>query len=161
MFVTDDTLLMGYKSADEKLEQIILKDSSVEYSTQNALNGNVLDIIEWARNGVSMNFLTRLGEKLSFSLNDLSMILHVSLRTLQRYSPTKVLDTGASAMAIQLASLRKHGLEVFEDEEAFNQWLRIPISSLDGKKPIEFLDTTYGFELINQLLGRIEHGVFA
>jgi putative toxin-antitoxin system antitoxin component (TIGR02293 family) len=60
-----------------------------------------------------------------------------------------------------LAALRKHGLEVFENETAFNHWLKSSLPSLEGNRPIDYLDTSYGFELINQLLGRIEHGVFA
>jgi putative toxin-antitoxin system antitoxin component (TIGR02293 family) len=140
-------------------ETNILKEPSVAYVSP--LDGSTLDLIQWARNGVSMDFLNKLADKLSFSLNELGNILHVSLRTLQRYDSSKVLDTDASSKAIQLAALRKHGLEVFEDEAAFNEWLKSPLPALESKRPIDFLDTSYGFELINQLLGRIEHGVFA
>lgn len=119
------------------------------------------DIIQQARKGVSMSFLLRLARHMDLSLQDLAGILHVSLRTVQRYSDMKVLDTDLSSKAILLASLHKKGVQVFGSDEAFSEWLRTPVPALDGYKPISFLDTPFGFQLLHQVLGRIEHGVFA
>jgi putative toxin-antitoxin system antitoxin component (TIGR02293 family) len=157
--VTYDRETMTEKTDQESLYNNILSEPITAYGSP--LNGSTLDLIDWARRGVTMGFLTKLGEKLSFSLNEIGHIIHVSLRTLQRYDAYKTLDTDASAKAIQLAALRKHGLEVFEDEQAFNEWLKSSLPALEGERPIDYLDTSYGFDLINQILGRIDHGVFA
>ncbi len=120
-----------------------------------------LDAINQARAGMSMQYLLNLGKDLALSLQEMGQILHLSLRTLQRYTPTKMLDTDASAKLLQLNALRQHGVQVFENEENFNKWLRTPSTLLENQKPIEMLDTPYGFQLVDQLLGRIEYGIFA
>lgn len=121
----------------------------------------ISDMIQFSRNGINMQFLTNLSNKLSLSLQEMGDILHVSLRTLQRYAPTKVLDTDASAKALNLANLQAHGIEVFGDETNFNDWLRTKVPALGNKTPLSYLDTPFGFTLIDQTLGRIEHGLFA
>jgi putative toxin-antitoxin system antitoxin component (TIGR02293 family) len=118
-------------------------------------------LINYARQGISMTYLSNLTEKLSLSLQEISEILHVSLRTLQRYAPTKVLDSDISAKALNLAALQAHGIEVFGSEKDFNEWLRTPVPHLANKTPLSYLDTPFGFTLVDQTLGRIEHGLFA
>jgi putative toxin-antitoxin system antitoxin component (TIGR02293 family) len=108
-----------------------------------------------------MKYLTNLTEKLSLNLQEMGEILHVSLRTLQRYAPNKVLDSDASAKALNLAALQTHGMEVFGSEIDFNEWLRTPVPHLGNKTPLSYLDTPFGFTLVEQTLGRIEHGLFA
>lgn len=117
--------------------------------------------IEKARMGVPFRFLTDIAEKLSLSMLEISNLLHVSLRTLQRYAPTKKLDTDASAKALQLASLLAKGTEVLGSENTFNDWLNSSIPALNGKKPKEFLDTPFGFQLLDEELDRIKFGIFA
>ncbi len=123
--------------------------------------GSISEMINFSRNGINMNYLNKLSNKLSLSLQEMGEILHVSLRTLQRYAPTKVLDTDASAKAINLAALQVHGIDVFGSEKDFNEWLRSEVPHLGNKTPLSYLDTPFGFTLIDQTLGRIEHGLFA
>ncbi len=118
-------------------------------------------MIEFARKGVSMQFVIHLGYRLGLSLQHIANVLHVSLRTLQRYPLDKKLDTDQSSKAILLANLHKRGLEVFGSDEAFSEWLNSPVPYLQGQKPLTYLDTPFGFDLLDQVLGRIEHGIFA
>lgn len=120
-----------------------------------------MDFINSSRRGITMRVLSRLGEELALSLGELASILHLSLRTLQRYTPEKRLDTDASAKVLQLAELRSRGLEIFGSDTDFNVWLRTGLPVLSGQRPLDFLDTPFGFKLLDQILGRIEHGVFA
>lgn len=122
---------------------------------------NAAQMINYARQGINMKYLLKLTEKLSLNLQEMGNILHVSLRTLQRYAPTKVLDTDASAKVLNLAALQSHGIEVFGTEEDFAQWLKMKVPALGNKTPLSYLDTPFGFQLINQTLGRIEHGLFS
>ncbi|MBC7884726.1 MAG: DUF2384 domain-containing protein [Saprospiraceae bacterium] len=123
--------------------------------------GADLNIISHARAGIKVGYLLELGEVLGLSQLDLCKILHISLGTLQRYHSDLVLDADASSKVIQLTILRQRGLIVFGNQSGFNHWLKAPMSSLEGKPPLDYLDTPFGFQLIFQILGRIEHGVFA
>jgi putative toxin-antitoxin system antitoxin component (TIGR02293 family) len=139
--------------------QNVVNESIASYIL--APSSNTTNLINYARQGISMSFLLNLSEKLSLSLQEVGNILHVSLRTLQRYAPTKTLDTDASAKVLNLEALHRHGIEVFGDEGSFNNWLRSKVPSLGNQTPLSYLDTPFGFQLVDQTLGRIEHGIFA
>ncbi len=50
---------------------------------------------------------------------------------------------------------------MLEGEEAAREWLKSPLPALAGKTPLEFADTEPGAQEVEDLLGRIEHGVFS
>ncbi|MBK8953444.1 MAG: DUF2384 domain-containing protein [Chitinophagaceae bacterium] len=45
-------------------------------------------------------------------------------------------------------------------KEAFIEWVHSPLISLGNKTPLDFLDTTFGIQLVLKILGRLEQGVF-
>jgi putative toxin-antitoxin system antitoxin component (TIGR02293 family) len=124
-------------------------------------NYGIYNLIENARKGLTMSYLQNIANSLTLSLQEISQILHVSLRTLQRYQDSKVLESDISAKLLHLATLKKEGIEVFGNEAAFNAWLRTPIPALQNETPLSYLDTPFGFQLVEQTLGRIKHGIFA
>ncbi|AXT58852.1 DUF2384 domain-containing protein [Aquimarina sp. AD10] len=122
---------------------------------------NMYDFIELSRNGIDKKALLHLAKTISFDLKELALVIHMSERTIQRYDLNKKLSTEASAKALQLAKLYGKGEKVFGDLERFKNWMNHPCTALASKKPKELLDTTFGFELLNEELMRIEHGIFA
>ena len=50
--------------------------------------------------------------------------------------------------------------EGFEADKWLAKWLSTPIGALGGKSPAEYLDTEEGVELISNLLGQIQHGLY-
>ena len=118
-------------------------------------------MIYYSRKGLDMTYLLGLVSRLSLSLKDIAEILHVSLRTLQRYKKEDRLDKDASSKLLYLSRLESIGLQVFGSHEAFNTWMRTPTHSLNGQTPLSYLDTPFGFALVEQALGRIAHGIFA
>jgi putative toxin-antitoxin system antitoxin component (TIGR02293 family) len=118
-------------------------------------------MIKYARTGIDMTFIKQTMDRLRLSLKEIADILHISLRTLQRYKDDTKLDTDASSKVIYLKKLESTGVRVFGSYDAFAKWLRTPILALDGFTPLSYLDTPFGFELVEQTLGRIEHGIFA
>lgn len=122
---------------------------------------NVYDFIELSRNGINKRNLLFLAKKIDFDLKDLARILHISERTLQRYTPSKTLSPEVSERAIQLARLYCKGEEVFGDLEQFKKWMLFPCMALNMKLPKDLLDTTFGFQLLREELTKIEYGVFS
>ena len=118
--------------------------------------------IQKARKGVPFSKAITIADQLNLTMQELADILHVSLRTLQRYDPNKIMDVGISTKILRLESLALHGAEVFgKDYKAFAKWLRLEVPALEGKSPISYLDTSFGLDWIDQILGQIEHGIFA
>jgi len=59
---------------------------------------------------------------------------------------------------IMLLSLMKHGVDVFENAETFEKWLRLANPFFDGECPITFLDTINGIAFVDDRLTAIEFG---
>ena len=122
---------------------------------------SVYDFIELSRNGIDKKSLLHLANTIGFTLEELAAVLHVSERTVQRYALNKKLNSEISAKAIQLAKLYAKGEAIFGSLEGFKQWMNHPNVALAQKTPKELLDTTFGFQLLNEELIRIEYGIFA
>jgi putative toxin-antitoxin system antitoxin component (TIGR02293 family) len=149
-------------SKKDKSYRNLEEDKSLQVEEAiSAYNSYSTPAILIARKGVSFKFLLDISEKLSLSLAELSQILHVSLRTLQRYMPSKKLDTDSSSKALQLAFLLQTGIKVFGSSHSMNVWMNSSLPSLGGQRPKDFLDTPFGFQLLEEELNRIEFGLFA
>ena len=51
-------------------------------------------------------------------------------------------------------------MEVFKDEGLARKWLKEPAWALGDVAPLAYADTELGSKEVEELLGRIEHGVF-
>lgn len=119
------------------------------------------DLLNLARKGVSKKALVSLAKQISLTIQEIAGIMHISERTLQRYTPATLIKTEHAEKAIELARLYQRGTEVFGTMDNFNDWMKTPNYTLNGEPPLNLLDTSIGFELILQTLGRIEYGVFS
>ena len=105
--------------------------------------------------------LSHLAGQLGVTLKELAPLLQLSLSTLHRLRQQTAL-TGPTAERVELLrSIVQRGLRVYGGEEsAFQDWLRYPLGELDGRTPLQTLTTIAGFTQVDDVLGRIEHGVF-
>ena len=88
--------------------------------------------------------------------------MHLSERSMQRYkAEKKTFDPIHSEKILEIAFLYQRGVEVFGHSENFHTWLNTKSVALGGVPPQELMDTTFGINLLNDELTRIEHGVLA
>ena len=146
------------KYTDSKKTGYLNEPTALYISSAHFTNVDPLQLIQEARKGISKAYLLKISEALSLTLTELSKILHISIRSIQRYANNKKMDIDISAKAIQLENLRRKGVDVFGTNDAFNNWLRTPIIALNQKTPIDYLNTPFGFEMIEQLLGKKKKG---
>ncbi|MCJ0742484.1 type II RES/Xre toxin-antitoxin system antitoxin [Pedobacter montanisoli] len=144
--------LMAYETVQSPL--------SVVFGGQFA-NPTDFELLNLARKGISKKTLLALAKKLSLTIEDLATVLHISERTLQRYTPSTLIKTEYADKAIELARLYERGAEVLGSSTAFTDWVKTPNYAINGEIPFNLLDTSIGFDIILDLLGRIEHGVFS
>jgi putative toxin-antitoxin system antitoxin component (TIGR02293 family) len=52
-------------------------------------------------------------------------------------------------------------VELMESEESARQWLASPQFGLGGAVPLDYAETEIGAREVEDLLGRIEYGVYA
>ncbi|MGY5851897.1 type II RES/Xre toxin-antitoxin system antitoxin [Salegentibacter sp. F14] len=113
------------------------------------------------KEGLHRNSVNSFIKHSTLSRKQVSKLIHVSERTLQRYSPEKTMDINSSERLIELTRLFHKGINVFNDKEKFITWLNRPNKSLANSKPIDLMETSLGIDLVLDELLRIEHGVFS
>jgi putative toxin-antitoxin system antitoxin component (TIGR02293 family) len=119
-------------------------------------------LINTARKGIPFSTFSKMTENSPFGLDEWSGFLHLSERTMQRYKKEKkTFDPIHSEKILEITMLFNRGAEVFGSSERFDIWLTTESIALGGIKPKELLDSTFGIEVLNQELTRIEYGVLA
>lgn len=122
---------------------------------------NDADFINCIREGVPRKALDELMAYTSLTLDEITSVLHVSDRTLRRYTPQQRMNETQTERLIEIAKLYSRGEEVLGDIVAFKEWMNSNVTALGNKKPKTFLDTSLGINILMDELGRIEQGIFA
>jgi putative toxin-antitoxin system antitoxin component (TIGR02293 family) len=149
------------------VEEPMMAYGLANYTPMVAMMGNEyanpsdFDLLKLARKGISKKSLLALAKKISLTIEEVASVLHISERTLQRYTPQTLVKTEYADRAIELALLYERGIEVLGSERAFSSWIKSPNFALGGEIPFNLLDTRIGFTMVLDILGRIEHGIFS
>jgi len=122
---------------------------------------NELDLIQITRKGLPKSVLITLSSILSISMEKMSNLLHISHRTIQRKSNTELLNIYSTEQVLEIADVVSRGIYVLGSIDAFTKWLHSELRALDYKSPLDYLDTSFGANLVKDLLGRIEYGVYS
>jgi putative toxin-antitoxin system antitoxin component (TIGR02293 family) len=122
---------------------------------------NPFELIALSRSGIAHAELRQVATLLELTVRELSVLLSVNERTMARRLLTGSLNKVESERLLLPKALSAHGLRVFEDQGKFNRWLRRPLEILEGQSPLQLLDTATGFQVVDQILGRIEYGVYS
>jgi len=120
------------------------------------------DIISLSNEGITKASLDVLIGYLGISKKAFSEnILDASVKTLERKAGTDKLDKHTSSTVIEIAKVVEHAFAVFEDEEKVKKWLNWPNRALNNMKPVDLFYLPTGLKMVNDILGRIEEGVFS
>ena len=93
---------------------------------------------------------------------DLPALLEFPARTLARRKATGTLSAVESEAVFRIASLVALASELFGGNRATAiQWLNKPARSLSGETPMMRARTEVGGRDVEQLIGRLRHGVFS
>ena len=86
----------------------------------------------------------------------------ISIRTLQRHreTPSRRLSPEQSGRTWKFAEILAHAIDLFGSLEEAEKWLEQPAMALDQRRPLDLLSTTAGVESVEELLTRIEYGVY-
>lgn len=119
------------------------------------------DWIFMLRNGFPFQALESFGQNINAADSELAGMLGVSVRTLARRRRKRILTRNESERLYRLARVIARAEEVFGHRENGLLWLKAPNTALGGHSPISLLDTGVGAELVTDLLGKIEYGIFS
>jgi putative toxin-antitoxin system antitoxin component (TIGR02293 family) len=108
-----------------------------------------------------MSSFERLCQETSISASRLAVAAGIPLRTLGRRKEQGRLTLAESERVFRLATLFEKATQVLGDRENARQWIASPKKALGGRSPLEYADTEVGAREVEDLLGRLEHGVFS
>ena len=117
--------------------------------------------VEALREGLPYTSLEALMRALGLSRQEAAATLSVPLRTLVRRKRQRRLQSDESDRVFRLATVAAHAVEVFGTLERAGRWLRRSNRALGGEIPLELLDTEVGARQVDEILGRIEHGLYS
>jgi putative toxin-antitoxin system antitoxin component (TIGR02293 family) len=118
-------------------------------------------IIDKARTGLPYAALTALATRFEIPQETLVRVLHLPPRTLARRKKARRLSADESDRLLRLARVAARAEDVLGSQERAGAWLRGTVRALGGLRPLDLLDTDLGAQQVEQILGRIEHGVYS
>lgn len=123
---------------------------------------NTFDLIDLVNEGLPMQSVKFLQDKLGFSNRTMSHLLAISESTYQRRIRSKSsLTKDETEKAISLSELYAKGIDIFSDSEKFQYWLDNPNYALGNRKPVDLLDSTIGRQEAMEVLFRIQYGIYS
>jgi putative toxin-antitoxin system antitoxin component (TIGR02293 family) len=123
----------------------------------------LIDLAELIQSGMPRSAAQHLRERLNLTESELAEGMGISTKTLQRIAkqPRARLTPAQGDRLYRLARLVALAEGVFEDAERAYQWLREPQRGLGNRVPLALMRTEAGAREVEDLLGRIEYGVFS
>jgi putative toxin-antitoxin system antitoxin component (TIGR02293 family) len=122
---------------------------------------NPATVIESLEAGLPIRELDELRSSLDLPMEKLAPMLGISKATLHRRKAAGRLDTLESDRVVRFARLLGQAVTVLESEEYARQWLSSPQFGLGGAVPLKYARTEVGAREVENLLGRIEYGVYS
>ncbi len=122
---------------------------------------NEQEIIARSRQGVLRAEADQVAALVGLTDKEMATALGLSASYLHRLKTDKRISQDASERLLLLENLLQHALDTFEGKAAtVLGWLRAPLRELDYQTPWQTLDTVTGYQLVDRVLGRIDHGIF-
>ena len=125
------------------------------------LGRSTSDMIQMIRRGFPSGKVIRLAAEYEIPGGLLQKTLHISRSTFQRRKRVGRFTADESDRFIRLAALYGMAADVLGSKHDASEWMSTPNRSLGGVPPAEFLVTETGGREVEDLLGRIAHGVTA
>lgn len=123
-----------------------------------------LDFIKASREGkISVRIVKVIQDRAHLTNYRMARILNVSETTLQRIKKMQDSNLGEaeSDAVYDVSKVIAKGIEVFENEDDFNEWLNTRNTALGNERPVDLLHSSIGREQIINVLNALAHGIYS
>ena len=131
------------------------------FSYRKAPNFSTGDLIAAAEAGLPVGEVEALRGNLEVSLERLLEVLGIARATFHRRKTEGRLRSDESDRVLRFARLFGKAVQALETVENTRAWLMAPQRGLGGSVPFNYAATELGARAVEDLLGRIEHGVYS
>jgi putative toxin-antitoxin system antitoxin component (TIGR02293 family) len=119
-------------------------------------------LLRAVKKGLSYRTFERFRRNTSLSFERVSVLIDISRRTMTRRKREGRFLPDESDRLLRASRLFARTLELFEgDRDAATEWLTTAQPSLGGTVPLDLAKSELGAREVEQLIGRLEHGVFS
>ncbi len=138
-----------------------MKTATLEKKTHVAKAKHPTELIRKIQKGLRFTELETLQNSIDLPFEQLAAKLSISRSTLQRRKAAGRLSPDESDKVIRFSRLLEHAARVFGDIEKGRAWLKYPQYGLGGAVPLDYARTEIGAREVDNLLGRIDYGVYS
>lgn len=117
-----------------------------------------LELIAKIRAGVKKVEWKELIAAIGATEKEFEFILPTSISSMQK---KEVYGLQTSERIYEISRLFGLGSEVFDSLDQFKNWLLTPSKALGNKQPFELLDSSFGFEMVENEIARIQYNVYS
>jgi putative toxin-antitoxin system antitoxin component (TIGR02293 family) len=138
-----------------------MKTATLEKKIHTAKAKHPSELIRQIQKGLRFSELETLQQTLDLPFEQLAAKLCISRSTLHRRKAAGRLSPDESDKVMRLSRLLEHATKVFGNVEKARTWLKFPQHGLGGAVPLDYAQTEVGAREVDNLLGRIDYGVYS
>lgn len=123
---------------------------------------NIVQLVQAIGSGFPFATLERVHKESGLPMEQLATSIGLSLRTLTQRKKEKKLSASESDRLVTVTRLLTQAIELFEgNKTSALRWFVQPNRALGNFSPLEMAATETGAREVENLIGRLEHGVFS
>lgn len=122
---------------------------------------NTVELRDAVRQGLPFSAFEAVSKSLGISPQQITVVLGIPPRTVARRKSAKFLTPQESDRLYRLARAIAQAVEVLGTIEKARVWLKTPNRALGGEVPLNLLDTDIGSRQVEEVLLRINYGIFS
>lgn len=120
------------------------------------------ELLERVQAGLPYRAFERLQRNLQLDTDELAALVNIPRRTLARRRLERRFTPEESDRLVRVSRVLGRALALFDgDVEAARSWFATPALALAGRTPLAVSASELGAREVENLLGRLEHGVFS
>jgi putative toxin-antitoxin system antitoxin component (TIGR02293 family) len=149
------------------IRMTLINKSSSSLSLSDLLGGdleivNYYELVLLARRGISPAMVESVINYSGMSKKAfVEDILHMSIHTFQRKRPESRFNEQVSSLVIEVVKILELAYGVFGGKDNVQGWLSKSSKALHGNTPLQLFSTSTGLRMIDDVLTRIEEGVYS
>src|SRR5438034_7184723 len=138
-----------------------MKTATLEKKMATGKGMHPTELIHRIQKGLRFSELKSLQDSIDLPFEQLAAKLCISRSTLQRRKAAGRLSPDESDKVLRFARLLEHATDVFGDVDKGRAWLKHPQYGLGGAVPLDYAETEIGAREVDNLLERIDYGVYS
>lgn len=144
---------------------LVAEKKRAAYSASRLLGiapGSNLSLAKRVESGLTFSALEKLSRVSGLSMDNLRVAVRIAPRTMTRRRSENKLSPEESDRLVSVSRLMALTFELFEgNKTGALHWFTSPKRALGSRSPLETASTEVGSREVENLIGRLEHGVFS